>query len=431
MGGGSTIRRVGTRVPRRPPHEQGAIAVPASAPIAEPPLVASRPPVANPTRRQVVAAPPPVRRVASPVIDGSKVQSSIVPAACEAPWAWGQRTWRKPARAGEPERVLNLGYWNLCEIAYELQNAFLQHTNWSYLSISGGRSWLKERCQWLLDYDDPAKHEDKLLRDLLRMADIIHLNECHNHPALSDDLRGKRMAIHHHGCAYRNDPDKWDKAETRAGYLRLVSTPDLLVAGKPEYRATKHWLPSPLNLEELDRNFPRWEARDPALPLQVLHGYTVKANKGTDQFERIASEEIRRGTNLQLGFINHVQRRQSLWYMSQADIYFATFLYGPGAASYEAMAFGVPVILGCTPDEREAQCEAIGCKREALPFLWVTPRTCAETLRQLANEPALRAEYGRRGRAYVVKFHDLKPVAQRLRRLYRDAEPCREVLHLG
>jgi glycosyltransferase involved in cell wall biosynthesis len=209
-----------------------------------------------------------------------------------------------------------------------------------------------------------------------------------------------------------------------AGYTRLVSTPDLLACGTPQYRKKLKWLPSPLCLDELDRNYPRWQERERGEKVVVGHAYTVGSNKGTEEFLRIAAEAGRKQP-LQVGLINKVQRRQALWYISQCDVYFATFLYGPGLASYEAMAFGKPVLVGCTPDELAAQRSAIG---EELPFIHVTPQTCGKWLRDLTADADLRAEWGQRGRKYVEKFHDLPQVVKRLKKLYEQTKPCKFVV---
>jgi hypothetical protein len=319
--------------------------------------------------------------------------------------------------------VAHVGYWDLCEMGYKLAEGFLRYTDWSYQSFSGGTSWLTERAWYRENAADPQRHDLELQRDLVALADIIHVNEYHNQPLLADVKPGKRMVIHHHGCRYRDNPGKFERYETEAGYTRLVSTPDLLTHGSPKYRRNLKWLPSPLEIEELDRNYPRWEERDPEAPLVVAHGYTVASNKGTTEFMRIMDNlsQFRSG-RLQVGLINGVQRRQALWYISQCDIYFATFFYGPGLASYEAMAFGKPVLVGCSAEELAAQKDAIG---EDLPFIHVTMDTCGKVLSDLAADADLRREWGERGRLYVEKFHDTSVVVRQLKALYEDTLPCR------
>lgn len=328
--------------------------------------------------------------------------------------------------AGSTPSVVNIGYWDLCEIGYKLAQGFLRYTDWSYQAFSGGTSWVTERAWYRENTTDPQRHDRELQRDLVALADIIHVNEYHEQALLADVKPGKRMVMHHHGCRYRDDPEKYEREETEAGYMRLVSTPDLLIHGTARYRRNLQWLPSPLELEELDRTYPRWDERDPALPLVVAHGYTVEGNKGTPEFLRIMADLVqRRAANVDAGLINGVQRRQSLWYISQCDIYFATFFFGPGLASYEAMTFGKPVLVGCSPDELAAQKSVIG---EELPFIHVTPATCGTWIRALAADPDLRREWGKRGRKYVEKFHDIKQVVARAKKLYEQVRPCKALV---
>lgn len=348
--------------------------------------------------------------------------AAIIPQACGS--GWGDRIWRDAQGEDDIERVANVSYWDLCEIGYKLALGFLRYTDYGYQAFSTAMSWVAERPWYMADGGDPQQHDTHLQRDLVALADILHVNEYHNHGLLAGLQPGKRMVIHHHGCAYRDNPGKYERAEVEAGYTRLVSTPDLLACGDPKYRKKLKWLPSPLSLEELDRNFPRWTEREGDKPVVVAHAYTVGNNKRTEEFLRIA-EAVAWKTPLQVGLINRVQRRQALWYISQCDVYFATFLYGPGLASYEAMAFGKPVLVGCTADELAAQREVIG--RE-LPFIHVTPQTCGKWLRDLVADPGLRHEWGERGRRYIEKFHDLPQVVKRLKKLYEQTKPCKAMV---
>jgi len=326
-------------------------------------------------------------------------------------------------------RVLNVDTRNICEITSQLAQGFLDNTDWSYWAVStGDASWLHERMWWQLDHTDPWKREHHMLNELARQADIIHLNSYHTWDFLSPsgpDLTGKKMVIHHHGCELRNDPRKHE-AESWCGYTRIVSTPDLLLCGDD-----LQWLPSPLPMREIEQNYPVWES-DLSVPPVLGHAYTVAGNKGTDHVREYVKTVQSGGVPLQYKEWHGVQRRQSLWLLSQCDMFFSTMLYGPGLASYEAMAMGIPVLLGCTPDELAMQKEAYGVTgTDDLPFVYVTPRTVHATIEQLANEPDLRCEIGRRARETCQKFHSIESVVQRLKTIYEEAEPCRSILYHG
>jgi len=352
--------------------------------------------------------------------------ASIVPEIAMRAGNPGQRTWRVPAPDQPCKRAVYITWWDLCEVGFELKWGFLQHSrDWSFECLSAGSSWISERVDYRADQTDPGGHDFAVFSDRARLADVVHLCEGHTYPALMHLQPGKRMVMHHHGVAYRNNPGLYERQEVEAGYLRLVSTPDLLIYGGRRYRKTLCWLPNPITLTEMDRTFPAWEERSANAPVVVAHGWTVKTNKGTDQFEAIISDEMRRGTNLEYAPINHVQRRQSLWYISQCDVYFATFLYGPGMATIEAMALGKPVLVGCNNEELAAQRQCYG---KELPFLHVTPETCGQVLRDLAADPDLRREYGDRGRKAVERLHDTPQVVKRLSGLYEQTEPSKAVV---
>lgn len=323
--------------------------------------------------------------------------------------------------------AVNIASWSICDIPYELAVGFLHYTDWAYWAVTGGQSWVRERQWWHIDTDDPQRREYRIVEDLLCEADVVHLNGHHVWPYLTPKVRkqlaGKaRMAIHWHGGDLRVFPYRWEKAEHCAGYLRFVSTPDLLQYGR--YRDSLTWLPSPVNLEELDRCFPRWR-RSPEEPVTVGHGYTVAENKGTAEIRRTVASL--RG--IRPLFWHGIQRRHSLWLISQCDVYVSTLLYGPGVAAYEAMAFGIPVLAGCSEEDLVWHLRALGVERaEDLPWIYVTAETLGPWLRRLIADPHLRSYWGERGRRYVEEYHDVPRVVYRLEAAYLSAEPCRRVV---
>jgi len=328
------------------------------------------------------------------------------------------RQWK---RNGETPLVVNVSTRNICEIPSQLAEGFLRYTDWSYWAVATWvSSWLHERMWWQVDYEDPDRREQQILRDLLRQADYIHLNGYHTWDFLRDmreELTGKRMVIHHHGCELRDDPMK-HRCEADAGYMRVVSTPDLLLS---DYGL--HWLPSPVPIVEIERNYPRW-TKHPGEPCVIGHAYTVKENKGSDTIEVFVERARQRAAIWYMPW-HGVQRRQSIWLLSQCDVFFSTMFFGPGLASYEAMAMGIPVVLSCTEAEYEKQCECYGGET---PFWRVTYEDAEDVLVELAKNPTLRAERGARGKEIMRAYHDLPAVVERMKGYYEEAQPCRTVL---
>lgn len=354
----------------------------------------------------------------------------IVPAIAPRPGM--NRTWRK-RRHDAPVTVVNAAYWDLCEIAQLLTRGFREQTDWGYWAVSQGKSWLEERSMYCIPPEAPES-DRKIVEDLVRTANVIHLNELHNYWFLEHVTAGTRIVIHHHGCYHRDNPARYERSEVNAGYKRVVSTVDLLICGDPECDATKVWLPSPLDLNEMDRLFGVWAPLREGEKVTVGHCWTVGANKGSDEFARIAEHTEGFNSRFQLAIWHKVPRRQSWYYLSQCDVYFATFLYGAGLATYEAMALGIPAIVGfqqVTPGLTAGSViaryrEEIGS--DELPFIVVTPETCGQWLRDLTHDSDLRAEWGRRGRAYVEKWHDLPVVTKRAQDIYEATEPCKFVV---
>jgi hypothetical protein len=323
----------------------------------------------------------------------------------------------KTYRADGVSRAVYLSYTDLCEIGYEIANGFLRYApDWGYWCVSNSGSWLDERrfYRW-------AEADAVFVDEIVKAADVLHLCEYHSHSQLGQVWPGKRMVIHHHGCYYRDNPQQYERAEIEAGYTRLVSTPDLLIHGSAAGRKTLRWLPSPVNVSELQRNYPVGERRS-GDGVVVCHAYTVAKNKGSDL---IISTVHGMRPQPTLNLIHGLNRRESVWHIRQCDIYVATMLYGPGMASLEAMAMGIPVVLGCTADELAAQKECYG---EELPFVHVTPDTLEKRLKALiADEPRRRA-MGELGRKAVARLHDVPRVVERLQGYYADTKPSRSVV---
>lgn len=321
--------------------------------------------------------------------------------------------------------ALHVSSRNICEISTQLAQAFWRYTDWGCWAVMTGEpSWLCERHLWKLDYGDAEGREQRMLEELVRQVDVVHLDSLHLWSFLKTQrnaLMGrKRMVVHHHGGRLRGHPEIAE-TEMAAGYSVLVSTPDLLMTAP---QAT--WLPSPVPIEEIDANYQRWE-HDPS-EFVVGHGYTIAENKGTYDLARIMSQ-FRHAPQVRLLPWTGIRRRQSLWLMSQCDAYFASFLYGPGVGAYEAMAMGIPVLCGCSEEELYWQCHAIGVEQpEDLPWIYVRPDTLPDWVRLLANDLELRQAWGAKGRAYVEEYHHVERVVARLKAVYEATEPCREVL---
>ncbi|MDD3861234.1 MAG: glycosyltransferase [Bacteroidales bacterium] len=325
--------------------------------------------------------------------------------------------------------AVNVSSRNICEIGSMLAEGFLRYTNWSYWGVmTADPSWLLERHFWKLDYKDVSGREYRMLDDLILSADVLHLNSirCWEFlKRLGPDLENRtKIVMHHHGANLREEPQIAEE-ERDAGWEVVVSTPDLL-----RVVPWAEWLPSPIDLEEIDGNYPQWEK--PECEFVVGHGYTVPENKGTYDIMHIMEHCKRRDKTVRFVPWSGIGKRQSLWLISQCDVYFATLLYGPGVATMEALAMGVPVLASCTEEELEHQMAVLGVQTpDGLPWIYCTRETAGEWVEQLRTDPELRRVWGLKGRRYVEEFHSIPAVVARAKAIYERTQPCREVLYSG
>lgn len=320
--------------------------------------------------------------------------------------------------------AVNISNRNICEIPSLLTQGFLEYTDWGYWTVMLMQpSWLGERVWWQIDRHDPERREFKMLQDLCRHADVIHLNGNYDWlHEIGPELEGRvKVVMHHHGGQVRKDPTIAER-ERDAGWEVLVSTPDLLV-----HIPWARWLPSPIDLRELDRNIPIWKPRKDRIV--VGHGYTIAGNKGTNDIARAVAECSRRDPRIEFMPWNGIQKRLSHWLLSQCDIYVATLLYGPGVATLEAMAMGIPAMCGCSEEELEYQCAVLGVTDpDDLPWIYVTAETLSDRIMDLVNDPDEWEHRAMRARQYVEQWHDVPQVVQRLKAIYEEIKPCRSII---
>ena len=99
------------------------------------------------------------------------------------------------------------------------------------------------------------------------------------------------------------------------------------------------------------------------------------------------------------------------WFRALDLVAFPSFTEGFGRAVAEAQAFGVPVVASDIVGIRDTVQEGVG------GFFARTPEEFAARLLALAADPALRAEMGRRGQAFVRRF-EVGRVTRELEQVY-------------
>jgi glycosyltransferase involved in cell wall biosynthesis len=81
---------------------------------------------------------------------------------------------------------------------------------------------------------------------------------------------------------------------------------------------------------------------------------------------------------------------------------------------------GKPVICNLRDEWLNQMREEIPQYVEELPVVSATPETAREVLIDLVEDPEKRAELGRRGREFAVKWHSSRAGAREMDRIYRE-----------
>jgi len=263
-----------------------------------------------------------------------------------------------------------------------------------------------ERPAWRVDqvaakvkgFGYPRQHAyaPDLVRSLWRRADVVHLNL--SPAAVRTFGRRPGLVVHHHGSEYRYSRAAMDASCRRVGAAQVASTLDLT--------GPATWLPTVVDVDAIAA------LRDPG-PVTVAHSPSMRRLKQTEAV--IAATDA---TGLALDLIEHVPWAECLVRKGRAAIVVDQLLLGYGLSAIEAWCMGIPVVAGVAdPETRRRMLATFG----VLPFVDATPETLPERLAELAASADMRAEWGERGRAHVLRFHSQLAVAERLEAIYRRA----------
>lgn len=146
----------------------------------------------------------------------------------------------------------------------------------------------------------------------------------------------------------------------------------------------------------------------------IVHSPSHPVVKGTSAVLAAVETLKKRGLEFDFVLIQGTPRQQALELLKSADIFLDQFVLGGyGMASIEAMAMGKPVVCYIRPS-------LAGQYPPELPIVNATQDNLVEALEKLIRDAPLRAELGRRGRAYVEKYHDARKIAQHLKGIYEE-----------
>lgn len=142
--------------------------------------------------------------------------------------------------------------------------------------------------------------------------------------------------------------------------------------------------------------------------------------KSTHIYVPLVEQLKHEGHDVELMFFKDVPNREVRYYQAQADVVVDMLTFGWfGANVREAMMLGKPIICYLRPEWIESIRREVPGYVEELPVVSATPATVHSTLTDLIENPRKRAELGRRGRAFALKWHSAEAAGRRLDEIYR------------
>lgn len=164
-----------------------------------------------------------------------------------------------------------------------------------------------------------------------------------------------------------------------------------------------------LYLPEYSPSYPGPTIRKPLL----VHSPTAPICKGTSAVTA-ALERLSKTYDFDFKLIRGIPHGSALTLMQTCDIFLDQFVVGShGVAALEAMAFGKPVVCYIKPSLASEY-------PPDLPIINSTQETLPDVVANLIEDGHLRYELGKRGRAYVEKYHDAHKIARQLMKIYQN-----------
>jgi hypothetical protein len=173
-----------------------------------------------------------------------------------------------------------------------------------------------------------------------------------------------------------------------------------------------HWLPTAYDVAAL-RAFGEKGRRKSDGRMRVVHCPTNRQLKATDALIAAVDELRAEGLPIDLDIVEGRPWSETMQRKAQADVLFDQTMFGYGCNAVEAWALGIPVIAGADDWTLQRMKSEFG----ELPFLLADDKTIADALRTMMSSD-VRTEYGAKGHAHVLKYHDEKPALARLVELY-------------
>jgi hypothetical protein len=193
-----------------------------------------------------------------------------------------------------------------------------------------------------------------------------------------------------------------------AGCECIVSDPVLRPHLQANLFSALHSSNRSIDLAEFQPNYPRADNTRP----MIVHNPSNRLVKGTAAV-LAAIEALRGRFDFDFRLITNLPQRDALQLVRECDLLIDQVILGTyGLVSIEAMAFGKPAVCQINSlllDRYMPDC----------PIVNANPDNLAEVLAGLLTDGQRRHDLGRRGRAYVEKYHDSHQIARQLASIYQ------------
>lgn len=245
-------------------------------------------------------------------------------------------------------------------------------------------------------------------------ADVIHAHAFWQRARDWPEFNPKAGKIlHQHGrFGSHTTPKMLQDRDKKNRAIRVVSSFNLLryVNGNID-----RWFPIPINLRMMNRI--QRQCRQNHESVRIVHSPTNRGLKHTELFIHTCKQLRKKYPFVQMVLIENTPWIECLKIRSNSDICFDQLLLQYGSSGLESMAFGHPVVAGCSDEIAEMIADKIGY----LPFIRATPKTLFTVLEQLIVDKELCQKYGTIGKQYVEQWHSHEVTAKIAIRTYEEA----------
>lgn len=167
-----------------------------------------------------------------------------------------------------------------------------------------------------------------------------------------------------------------------------------------------------VDVEAIEPRYPR-----PAERIVILHAPSDASIKGT-AFIVEAVEKLKARFPIEFVLVTGLKHEEAMRLYARADLVIDQVMAGwYGGFAVETMAMGKPVL--CYIREEDL-CHVPRAMAQEIPVLNAAPHSIESVLSEVLSRPEQLYELGQRSRAYVLRWHNPRTIAEAMIRAYRD-----------